>query len=105
DYSREYRAMYGVNLSYGQPHTALVFDVATLDLPIVQSERTVRRFLRGAPTNIIVKYKNADSLAARVRGELKRKPGGDAWPAFGEMAALFLMTPSTFRRRLEQEGQ
>lgn len=103
-YSREYRVMYSACLAFDQPSTAMVFDVAMLDLPVVQTERTVRRFLRGAPTNIIVKYKNAEGMAARVRRELKRTPADD-WPDFARMAAFFLMTPSTLRRRLEQEGQ
>ncbi len=103
-YSREYRVMYSTCLAFGRPHTAITFDAAVLDLPVAQTEATVRRFLRGAPTNIIVKYKNTEGIATRVRRELKRTPA-DAWPDFASMAASFLMTPSTLRRRLEHEGQ
>jgi len=103
-YSREYRVMYSTNLRFGQSRTAMTFDVSKLELPVTQNEKTLRRFLRAAPTNFIVKYKNAEGLAARVRRQLKRTPA-DAWPDFGDMAALFLLTPSTLRRRLEQEGQ
>lgn len=103
-YSREYRVMYSTVLQFERERTAIDFDAAMLELPVTQSERTVRRFLRGAPTNIIVKYKNVEGMAARVRRELKRTPA-DAWPDFDAMAAMLLLTPSTLRRRLEQEGQ
>jgi len=103
-YSREYRVMYSTLLRFDAPCTAITFDAAVLDLPVTQTEATARRFLRAAPTNFIVKYKNAEGLAAGVRRRLKRT-AADAWPDFAAMAASFNLTPSTLRRRLEQEGQ
>jgi hypothetical protein len=54
-------------LSFDAPHTAIAFDAAYLDLPIVQNERSVKDFLRTAPESILVKYKNGSSLTARIR--------------------------------------
>ncbi|UVA81048.1 AraC family transcriptional regulator [Pandoraea commovens] len=103
-YSEEYRTMYSARLVFGAPHTAIEFDAACLDLPVVQNEVTVKDFLRAAPGNIILKYKNTKGMVARVRRRLKTMPT-DSWPAFEALAGEFHTTPSTLRRRLEDEGQ
>lgn len=103
-YSDEYRTMYAPRLVFEAPHTAIEFDAACLDLPVVQDEVTVKDFLRAAPANIILKYKNTKGMVARVRRRLKTMPT-DSWPAFETLAGEFHTTPSTLRRRLEDEGQ
>src|ERR1700730_11639323 len=102
-HSAEYRLMYCTDLTYGMPHTAFVFDVDYLDLPIVQSERSVKDFLRTAPESILVKYKNGSSMSARIRRRLQQQLPGDV-PEFERIAAELNMTPATMRRRLHEEG-
>jgi AraC-like DNA-binding protein len=102
-YSAEYRLMYSTNLGFEAPHTAIVFDAALLALPIVQNERTVKDFLRNAPENILLKYKNGSSLGARIRRRLRQTLPGEL-PEFEELAAEMSMTPATLRRRLHEEG-
>src|SRR6202521_3743499 len=53
-HSAEYRLMYCTDLTYGGPHTAIVFGADYLNLPIVQNERSVKEFLRTAPESILV---------------------------------------------------
>lgn len=103
-YSDEYRTMYSPRLVFHAPHTAIEFDAACLALPVTQNEVTVKDFLRAAPGNIILKYKNTKGMVARVRRRLKTMPT-DSWPAFEALAGEFHTTPSTLRRRLEEEGQ
>jgi AraC-like DNA-binding protein len=102
-YSAEYRIMYSTNLQFRAPHTAIVFDASHLDLPIVQNERTVKEFLRIAPENILVKYKNGSSLGARIRRRLRQSLPGDL-PEFGAVAGEMSLTPATLRRRLHEDG-
>jgi AraC-like DNA-binding protein len=102
-HSAEYRLMYSTQLSFRAPHTALVFQAAHLDLPIVQNERTLKDFLRTAPENILVKYKNASSLGARTRRRLRQSLPGEL-PEFETLAAEMNMTAATLRRRLHDEG-
>jgi len=102
-HSAEYRLMYSTTLSFQAPHTAIVFDAAYLALPIVQNERTVKEFLRSAPENILLKYKNGSSLGARIRRRLRQSLPG-ALPEFEAVAAEINMTPATLRRRLHEEG-
>jgi AraC-like DNA-binding protein len=102
-YSAEYCIMYSTNLEFRAPHTAMVFDASYLDLPIVQNERTVKEFLRIAPENILVKYKNGSSLGARIRRRLRQSLPGDL-PEFEAVAREMSLTPATLRRRLHEDG-
>lgn len=69
----------------------------------MQTTATLRRFLRAAPANFIVKYRNPDSLAARIRTRLRQTAPSD-WPEAESIAAALNMAEATLRRRLKQEG-
>ena len=98
-HSAEYRLMYCDDLSFNQPHTLLAFESDYLDLPVVQNERSVKEFLRSAPENILLKYKNGSSLSAKVRRRLRQCLSGEV-PDFEELAVELNMTSATLRRRL-----
>jgi AraC-like DNA-binding protein len=102
-HSAEYRLMYSSTLRFGAPHTAIHFDARHLALPVVQDERSVKDFLRQAPENILVKYKNGKSLGARIRRRLRQTLPGEL-PEFEALAGEMHMTPATMRRRLHDEG-
>jgi AraC-like DNA-binding protein len=102
-HSAEYRLMYCTDLSFGSPHTRIVFDERYLELAIVQDERTVKEFLRTAPENIVTKYKNLSSVSARIRRRLRQMLPGDVLD-FDSLAAELNMTSATLRRRLSEEG-
>jgi AraC-like DNA-binding protein len=102
-HSAEYRLMYSNSLRFGAEHTRIVFDAAFLKLPIVQNERTVKEFLRTAPENILVKYKNVSSLGARTRRRLRQAMPGEL-PEFERVAQELHMAPATLRRHLHEEG-
>ncbi len=102
-YSAEYRLMYSTYLNFDRPFTAIYFDASYLKLPVVQDEHTVKEFLRSAPENILVKYKNSSSLSARIRRRLRQLLPGEL-PEFELLAKELHMTPATLRRRLLEEG-
>jgi len=95
--------MYSTHLEFRASHTALLFHASHLDLAVVQNERTLKEFLRRAPENILVKYKNVSSLTARTRRRLRQCLPG-MMPGFESLAAEMNMTPATMRRRLHDEG-
>lgn len=101
--SDEYRLMFCDAMFFDQPasYVDLAPDCATL--PVVQTAATLKVFLREAPANFIVKYRNPDSLAARIRRKLRQLPPID-WPDSERMAAALNMAEATLRRRLKQEG-
>lgn len=102
--SAEYRRMYSEKLEFDQDATALCFDQALLDLPIVQDRQSANAFVRNAPANIVLKYKNSSGLAAQVRRRLRAAARAE-WPDFNALADSLNMAPATLRRRLEDEGQ
>lgn len=102
--SAEYRRMFSEQLSFNEGVTRLAFKRSYLDLPLIQDRRTVEEFLRGAPANIVLKYKNSSGLSAQIRRSL-RSSVRTGWPDFNVVAAKLHMTPSTLRRRLGEEGQ
>lgn len=102
--SAEYRFMYSEQLQFNEGRTRLRFDRRYLELPVIQNEKTVRDFLRIAPANIVLKYKNSTGLASQIRRRL-RAAARTEWPDFDTFAVGLNMTPSTLRRRLEEEGQ
>jgi AraC-like DNA-binding protein len=95
--------MYCTSLSFEMPDTSIAFAADYLDLPIVQNERSVKEFLRTAPENILVKYKNGSSLSARIRRRLRQLLPGEV-PDFDTLAAELNLTTATMRRRLHEEG-
>jgi AraC-like DNA-binding protein len=100
---REYQHIVGDDLSFGQPQTAFVFSAMDLPTPVVQSERSAREFLKGAPRNFIVKYRDPRSASVRVR-RLLRETAPEEWPTFEEVATRLALHPTALRRRLEEEG-
>lgn len=102
--SAEYPLMYSDKLQFNGTVTALTFDRSYLDLPVVQNEKTVKEFVRLAPANIVLKYKNTTGLAAQIKRRLRAMARME-WPDFDAFAESLNMTPSTLRRRLENEGQ
>ncbi len=102
-HSLEYRLMYCTDLRFEMPFTSIVFEADYLDLPVVQNERSVKEFLRTAPENILVKYKNGSSMSARIRRRLRQLLPGEV-PDFDTLAAELNMTTATLRRRLHEEG-
>jgi AraC-like DNA-binding protein len=102
--SAEYQFMYCKQLRFNESITSLCFDSAYLNLPVIQNARTVKEFVRTAPANIVLKYKNTNSLAAQIRRRL-RTTSSFEWPEFEAVAKALNTTPSTLRRRLEDEGQ
>ncbi|MDR3439285.1 AraC family transcriptional regulator [Telmatospirillum sp.] len=103
-HSADYGLFFGAPVRFGQPASRLAFDAAYLTLPVVRTERALKQFLRGAPANILVRYRYDAGLAANIRNRLRQQPPS-TWPNFEELARQMRMPSSTLRRGLRQEGQ
>lgn len=102
--SAEYKFMYSEELAFNADQTSLAFDAAFLDRPVIQNERSLKEFIRVAPANIVLKYKNHSGISAQIRRRLRSVAKGE-WPEFEELASSLNMTTSTLHRRLESEGE
>jgi AraC-like DNA-binding protein len=100
---REYLSMYSQDLEFDAAASSITFAARTLDAAIVQDAAAARTFLRDAPHNFIVKYKDAKSFAARIRRKL-RDTAPVAWPGFATLSDEFGVAESTLHRKLELEG-
>jgi AraC-like DNA-binding protein len=101
--SEEYRLMFCDAMHFDQAESYVDLAPDCMTLPIVQTAATLKLFLREAPANFIVKYRNPDSLAARIRRKLRQSPPID-WPDSERIAAALNMAEATLRRRLKLEG-
>ena len=103
-HAREYAMLFSAITEFDCPRTFVEFDSHLLDLPVVQNDATVKEFLRVAPENILLKYKNEQGLVARVRRRLRQILPDDL-PELDSIAREFHTAPATLRRRLRAEGQ
>ena len=103
-YSGEWRVLFSQNLNFGRDASGIAFSADYLGLANIQNERTMKEFLRSAPANFLVKYKNSASLSARIRRRLRELPPA-SWPDFEVLAQQFHASAATLRRRLDEEGE
>ncbi|SFG69594.1 AraC family transcriptional regulator [Pseudomonas sp. NFACC45] len=104
DFCDDYRVMFSRNLRFDRPRTRMIFSAECLDLPIRRSTEELNRFLAQAPANILVKYRDPQSLASRIRHDLRQLPP-EQWPETEALAQQLCVSASTLRRRLAEEGQ
>jgi AraC-like DNA-binding protein len=99
----EYRLMLCDDLKFEQDASYVELSPDFLDLPVIQTAKSLKSFLRDAPAIFLVKYRNPDSIATRVRRALRAMPIPE-WPGADEMAAKLRFAEATMRRRLKREG-
>ncbi|UXU76309.1 MULTISPECIES: AraC family transcriptional regulator [unclassified Paracoccus (in: a-proteobacteria)] len=100
----DYHQFFGAPVAFDRPISRLTFSARYLGLPVIRQERALQGFLRGAPANILLRYRHDQGLSARIRARLRATPPAD-WPDFDSLAALLSLSPATLRRRLRAEGQ
>ncbi len=101
---REYEAMFCPELRFDAATTTLCFDARQLREPVVQTHRSASRFLRAAPLNVVVKYRNSRSASVQLR-RLLRDCDAARLPSFDEAAAQLNIHPDRLRRDLRREDQ
>ena len=104
DYCEDYEVMFSENLRFERPRTRMIFAADCLDAPIKRSDQELKRFLAEAPANILVKYRDPQSLASQIKHSLRQLPAAQ-WPETEGLAHTLCMSASTLRRRLAEEGQ
>lgn len=100
----DYRQFFGAPVRFDARVHRLTFDVNFLTLPVNRSEQALKVFLRGAPANILVRYRHDVGFAATVRDWLRGCPP-PLWPSFDALANTLELSPATLRRHLRREGQ
>lgn len=91
-------------MRFDQQRTEITFAADYLDLPIRQTEASLDEFLKTAPAQLLVKFKNSSSLTSRIREVLKTHIG-EEMPTLNDVASRLYLSPQTLRRRLAAEGK
>ena len=104
DFIDDYRVMFSDNLRFDCRQSQILFSADILAAPIKRNAQDLQRFLRHAPNNIMVKYRDEQSLASQIRRDLLRNDPKN-WPDAVDLAADLFMSVSTLQRRLNEEGQ
>lgn len=104
EYTDDYRVMFSESLLFNKKRTRIVFAADCLDLPIKRTEEELADFLALAPANILVRYRDPNSLTGRIR-RLFTEVSPEQWPDLTQLAHQLHMSSSTLRRRLQEEGQ
>ncbi len=91
-------------MQFDAPRTEVTFAADYLDLPIRQNEETLEEFLKTAPADLLVKFKNTNSLTSRIRDVLESQIG-EEMPTLNDVASMLYLSPQTLRRRLAAEGK
>lgn len=104
EHREDYHQFFGAPVHFGQPVSRLVIAASYLDLPVIREPQALAGFLRGAPANILVRYRHDQGLTARIRNLLQSRQACN-WPGFEDLAASLGLAPATLRRRLRAEGQ
>jgi len=99
----QYRMLFQSEVRFDQHDNAFVFPSRYLDYPIVQSEQSLRSFLKTAPYQLITMVNNDKSLKAQVIA-LIGKDFSRELPGAEEVASTLNLSVSTLRRRLLEEG-
>ncbi len=89
---------------FNASRTEITFAADYLDLPIRQDEDSLTEFLKTAPAQLLVKFKNTNSLTNRIREVLKSQIG-EEMPTLNDVASMLYLSPQTLRRRLATEGK
>jgi AraC-like DNA-binding protein len=103
-YCADYQVLFCDDLRFCADQSQLVLAAECLDWPVRRDASEVQRFLTRAPGNILVRYRDPDSLAQRLRQDLFVAEAS-RWPEIEQVAQRLHMSVATLRRRLAEEGQ
>ncbi|GAB3663006.1 AraC family transcriptional regulator [Ramlibacter alkalitolerans] len=99
----DYRTRFCETASFDAPITQVRIDANLLGLKVVETEASLVPFLREAPANLLVKYRNDASLSIQIRHRLRAQAPQD-WPELDTLARVLHMSNTTVQRRLHAEG-
>ncbi|MCB1754806.1 MAG: AraC family transcriptional regulator [Gammaproteobacteria bacterium] len=98
-----YRKLFQSPVKFAQPLNALEFEPRYLAMPLLQTEQSLRSFLKSLPYPLIVMLDESDSMASRVSAVLGNDFSREL-PSAAEVAGRLGLSVSSLRRRLLEEG-
>lgn len=96
----EYASQFECPVVYGSDINRIVFSADYLDLPLVQNDISLSRFLKDSLTQLWEGNVHNVGLPAQIRALISKEYGNN-FPDFSEVCERLNMTPQTLRRRLK----
>ncbi|MFC9488771.1 AraC family transcriptional regulator [Streptomyces hydrogenans] len=103
-HAAEYTLLFGAPCVFGAGRTAVVFDRADLDEPVLRDADALKGFLRRAPDDVLVCAEWGSTATGRVRHLIGRALPAGPVPTPEELAERLSVSPQTLRRQLAAEG-
>ncbi|OGA58442.1 MAG: hypothetical protein A2710_23675 [Burkholderiales bacterium RIFCSPHIGHO2_01_FULL_64_960] len=95
--------MFQAPLQYEADVAGFSFDARWLDLPIIPTPQSLEDFLRQAPANLLVNYRDQARTCDQTRTMLRARLDTQL-PSLEQVAREFGISPQTLNRRLVREG-
>ena len=99
----DYRMRFCEHIEFAAPQTVVRLKRTLLDGEVLQTHASLNAFMHESPGSLLVRYRNSDSLSARIR-QLLRDQRPERWPDLAVIAKTLGMSSSSVQRRLAQEG-
>lgn len=99
----KYQQFFNCVLKFNQQENGFKFSAEYLDFPILQTEDSLREFLRNAPFQLMTMPNHGESVASQIRSlighEISKK-----FPSFEQVTETLNMSATTLRRKLRKEN-
>lgn len=97
----DYRSIFTCPVQFDTGVNRVVFSAEFLDLPLVQNQLSLSRFLKDSLAQLIDGNIHNVGLPAQIRAIISKEYGNN-FPDFSEICEKLNMTPQTLRRRLKE---
>jgi len=97
----EHRFLFDCPIEYSADESSVTFRADFLDLPLVQNELSLSKFLKDSLTQLFNGNIHNVGLPAQIRAIISNEYG-NSFPDFTEICGKLNMTPQTLRRRLKE---
>ena len=97
----EHRFLFDCPIVYGADENAVSFKAEFLELPLVQNELSLSKFLKDSLAQLFDGNIHNVGLPAQIRAIISNEYG-NSFPDFTEICGKLNMTPQTLRRRLKE---
>jgi AraC-like DNA-binding protein len=99
----DYLRLFGCAPRMGMPHNAIIFPRAQLDTPLLHADRTLHSLLDKHVAELLARQRQSEGVAGRARSIMLANLSHEG-SSVNHVAKVLAMSPSTLRRRLEEEG-
>jgi len=99
----EYRFLFPCPREFNQPASGFSFHTSYLKKPVIQSERSLKTFMKECPYRLFARPQSDKSVSSKVQEIMRRDLNGHEI-SLKEISSQLGMSNRTLRRKLDREG-